>query len=95
MPSVRMAHRMLSELGFTVVSVHKDGESPKDVQIYADKNGMNFPIVVDDSEGTITNQFRRIGLQGFPTYILLDRDGRILYNDAFGDGPSLPPSPKN
>ncbi len=89
MPSVRMAHRHLSELGFSVISVHKDGESPKDVKIFADKNGMDYPIVVDDSEGTITKQFRRLGLGGFPHYILLDRQGRILHNDAVGDGPSL------
>ena len=89
MPSVRMAHRRLSELGFSVVSVHKDGETPKDVKIFADKNGMDYPIVVDDSEGTITKQFRSIGLQGFPHYILLDRQGRVLHNDAVSDGPSL------
>jgi peroxiredoxin len=89
MPSVRMAHRRLSELGFSVVSVHKDGETPKDVKIFADKNGMDYPIVVDDSEGTITKQFRNIGLEGFPYYILLDRQGRILHNDAVSGGPSL------
>ena len=89
MPSVRMAHRRLSELGFSVVSVHKDGETPKDVKIFADKNGMDYPIVVDDSEGTITKQFRSIGLQGFPHYILLDHQGRVLHNDAVSDGPSL------
>ncbi len=89
MPTVRMAHLRLCELGFSVVSVHKDGETPKDVKIFADKNGMDYPIVVDDSEGTITKQFRGIGLQGFPHYILLDRQGRILHNDAISDGPSL------
>ncbi len=89
MPSVRMAHHRLSELGFSVVSVHKDGETPKDVKIFADKNGMDYPIVVDDSEGTITKQFRSIGLKGFPHYILLDRQGRILHNDGVSDGPSL------
>jgi peroxiredoxin len=89
MPSVRMAHHRLSELGFSVVSVHKDGKTPNDVKSFADKNGMDYPIVVDDSEGTITKQFRGIGLQGFPHYILLDRQGCILHNDAISDGPSL------
>ena len=50
---------------------------------------MDYPIVVDDSEGTITKQFRSVGLQGFPHYILLDRQGRVLHNDSVGDGPSL------
>lgn len=89
MPSVRMAHRSLSELGFTVVGVHKDGETPADVKIFADKNNMDYPIVVDDSEGTITKQFRGLGLEVFPHYILLDRHGRVLHNDAISDGPSL------
>jgi peroxiredoxin len=89
MPSVRMVHRQLAELGFSVVSVHKDGETPKDVKTFADKNEMNYPIVVDDSEGTITKQFGELGLQGFPHYILLDPQGRILHNNAVSDGVTL------
>jgi thiol-disulfide isomerase/thioredoxin len=89
MPSIRMAHRRLSEYGFSVVSVHTNGQVPVDVKSFADKNGMDYPIVVDDSEGTIIQQFRGIGLLGFPYYILLDRQGRILHNDALSDGPSL------
>ena len=88
-PTIRLAHRRLSELGFSVVSVHKDGESPNDVKIFADKNNMDYPIVVDDSEGTIAKQFSALGLKGYPHYILLDRQGRILHNDAVSDGPSL------
>lgn len=88
-PSIRIAHRQLSELGFSVVSVHKDGEKPEDVKIFADKNDMDYPIVVDDSEGTITKQFRKLGLEGFPHYILLDREGCILHNDGLSEGPSL------
>ena len=88
-PSIRMVHRHLSKYGFSVVSVHKDGEAPEDVKIFADKNDMRYPIVVDDAEGTITKQFRELGLIGFPHYILLDRQGRIIHNDAVSGGPSL------
>ncbi len=88
-PSLRMAHRQLADLGFTVVSVHTDGQSPKDVQNFADKFGMDYPIVVDDAEGTITKQFRKRGVEAFPSYIFLDPQGRILHNDATSDGLTL------
>ena len=89
MPNVRLAHRLFSEMGFSVVGVHRTGETPQSVQTFADKNAMDYPIVVDDANGTITEQFRYRGVTGYPTYILLGPDGRIIQNDAIGTGSSL------
>ena len=90
LPSVRLAHKQFADLGFSVVSVHKDGQLPEDVQIFANANGMNFPIVVDDLKGTISKQYREYGVYGYPSYILLDPEGKIVWNDHVGDtGPSL------
>lgn len=89
MPSVKMAHQMFSERGFSVVSVHRKGQTPDSVQAFADANRMNYPIVVDDADGTITEAYKSLGVVGYPSYILLDREGKILHNDNVSPRPSL------
>ena len=89
MPSIKMAQQMFSDQGFTVVSVHRKGQTPASVQAFADANGMTYPIVVDDSDGTITEQYRSLGVVGYPSYILLDPAGKILHNDSVSPRPSL------
>jgi hypothetical protein len=48
-----------------------------------------FPIVVDHADGRILNAYRELGVQGFPSYILIGPDGNILENDRATDGPLL------
>ncbi|MGE3780222.1 MAG: redoxin family protein, partial [Pirellulaceae bacterium] len=89
MPTVQAAHRHFAELGFTVVGVHVQGETPDSVQRFAAENHMTYPIVVDNLEGTIAEQFRQVGVTSYPTYILLDRAGRILHHDLVSPGAKL------
>lgn len=86
-PSVKLAHKTFYELGFTVVSVNTSGrETPDEVSRYALERGMKYPIVVDDAAETIASQFKPLGLSGFPHYMLLDPDGRIVFNDKLSEG---------
>ena len=50
---------------------------------------MTFPVVVDNSDGTLLAQYSRLGISSFPSYILLAPDGRILLNDATADPSSI------
>jgi thiol-disulfide isomerase/thioredoxin len=89
MPTVKLAQQHFSELGFTVVSVHTNSQTPADVKQFAEKHEMIYPIVVDNSDGDIIKQYSNLGLTGYPTYILLGPDGRILRNDDVTYGASL------
>ncbi len=89
MPAVKLAQQHFSELGFTVISVHTNGQTPADVKQFADRHEMNYPIVVDNFDGDIIQQYSNLGLTGYPTYILLGPDGRILRNDDLTYGASL------
>ena len=85
-PAVQLAHKKFSDLGFTVVGVHTNAQMPEDVQSFADAKGMKFPIVVDNTDGSILKQYRELGVYSFPSYILLDREGRIIHNDHTSAG---------
>ncbi|PQO37932.1 redoxin family protein [Blastopirellula marina] len=81
LPSVHAAYQAYQDLGFTVVSMHISGQPVEAVREYAQKHEMDYPIFVDGAAGTVTQAFRDLGVVGFPTYILLDPDGKIIHND--------------
>lgn len=89
MPTVRMAHQLYEKLGFSVVSIHIAGPSPQQVKAFADAREMSYPLVVDNANEDILNEFRKLGVTGFPAYLLIDPEGRIVSNDALGDSPPL------
>ncbi|MEM7477707.1 MAG: redoxin family protein [Planctomycetota bacterium] len=89
MPSVKIAHQEFSRLGFAVVSVNVTGQNVDDVRTFARDHGMNYPIVVDGADEAILNAYKKLGVSGFPSYILLGPDGRILHNDQLTFGTSL------
>lgn len=84
LPSVKAAQTLFAEQGFSVVSVHIPGQGPEQVQQFADAKGMNYPVVVDTADGLIIKQFKQIGVQAYPSYILLGPDGKIVSNDSVG-----------
>ena len=89
MPHIKEAQRIYGEQGFTVVSVHIATQTPGNVKQYADANGIDYPLVVDTTDETILNEYKKIGVAGFPSYLLLGPDGKIVRNDALGGAGSL------
>ena len=97
LPTVQLCHELFGDnpLGeqlnkrFSVVSVHVTDQSVPNVQQYAEANGMHFPVVVDGFNGEIEEAFEPLGVTGFPSYILLDPQGKILINDVLSDNLNL------
>ncbi|MDD5044754.1 MAG: TlpA disulfide reductase family protein [Candidatus Omnitrophica bacterium] len=50
-------------------------EPPKVVKRFFSKNKIDFPVLLDRN-GTVTNDYKIVGI---PTYIWVDKDGRIKY----------------
>lgn len=66
----------------SVVTIHINSQTPDNVQQFAEANGMDYPIVVDNTAGDIMKQFGKLGIAGYPSYILVDPDGKIMINDS-------------
>ena len=54
-----------------------------------EKDFAKAEIVVDNADGTITEQYQLLGVGGYPSYILLDPEGKIIHNDNVSPPPSL------
>jgi peroxiredoxin len=61
--------------GVVIVGVSVDRGGPAKVQQFAEKRGMNYPVVID--AGELAEQFG--GIEAIPTTFLIDRSGNIRH----------------
>lgn len=88
-PSVKLLHDLYKDKGLVVVAVHNDSETAEAVRAFAERQGMNVPILVDDPDGRTTARYEGHGLSGYPSHILIAPDGTIADDDRTTPGPSL------
>lgn len=88
-PSVKLVHEWFEKHGVTVIGVHDNSSTPEAVQEHCKQYGLTFPIVVDHPDARILKAYAKLGVTGFPSYILIGPDGNILQNDDVTDAPSL------
>ncbi|HVJ66793.1 MAG TPA: carboxypeptidase regulatory-like domain-containing protein [Caulifigura sp.] len=88
-PSVKLVHEAFAD-DVVVIAVHDNSSTADKVREHCESLGLKFPIVVDQPDGRVLNKWgSQVGVRWFPTYVLLDPDGRVLVNDAAYVGPSL------
>ncbi len=88
-PTLKLVRELFGGADFEVVGVHASPNSAESVSQYIQQNGVNYPTIVDTPEETISRRFRELGVTGFPSYILLDREGKIMHNDHLSLSPSI------
>ncbi len=89
-PTVKLVHDALGRSGVTVIAVH-DNSSPHDlIREHAVEKGMEMPIVVDHTDGRLLKSWESLGLaNAYPSYVLIDPDGRLLAADNTIPAPLL------
>jgi peroxiredoxin len=80
MPDVKRLADQAHRQGWRVYGINVS-ESADKAQWFVQNYQTNFPVLLDQS-GRVADQF---GLVGFPTFILLDQNGRTIY-----DGHTIP-----
>ncbi len=89
-PSVQAVHDLFSSQDVAVIAIHDNSSPMEKIRSHAAEKGMAMPIVVDHSDGRILNAWNKIGLtRGYPSYVVLDREGRLLASDDSTPGPLL------
>jgi thiol-disulfide isomerase/thioredoxin len=88
-PSVKLAHELYRDHGFTVVGVHDNSVPPDAIGKHVASQKLLFPIAIDTADGRTLTAYKRCGVIGFPSYLLLGPDGTILHCDSSLPGPSL------
>jgi thiol-disulfide isomerase/thioredoxin len=61
---------------FWAVDVQQGGESPQKASAFLQRFGYTLPLAIDSQDSADTLS-RRLGFEGFPALILIDRGGRV------------------
>ena len=88
LPSIKLVHELYGE-DVVVIYVHDNSVGVKEIKEYVEKEGVIWPVAIDHPDGRVLKAFRGIGVEGYPSYVLLDREGKIVANDSAIPGPGL------
>ena len=75
MPEVQRLANQAQAKGWRVYGIDVN-ETPDKAEWFVQNYRPNFPVLLDQS-GQIASQY---GVNGFPTFTLIDADGRVVYN---------------
>lgn len=76
-------------LGLHTVFEHHDVMGPDALRVFLSEYRIPFPVAIDQPRGTATPaSMNRLGLQGTPTLLLIDKEGDLRVR-AFGQADDL------
>lgn len=84
MPALESYYRAHRSDGFVLLAVNA-GESQGTVRSFIAQAGFTFPVLLDPGQRVLSG----LGVQAFPTSILIGRDGRVMYMQAGGLTPAM------
>jgi len=84
-PKLVEIYDSFNPLGFEIVAIDR-GETRETVNRYNAKNGVTWRQVLQAEDGPILEQY---GVRTYPTYFLIDRDGKIVEELRLWKLPSL------
>ena len=89
LPSVQLVHDLFGDHDVVVIGVHDNSTSREQIRTHVTHEKMTFPIVVDHPDGRITAAWKEFGLRGYPSYMLVDPEGKLIHTDRNSPGPTL------
>ncbi len=89
MPSVRLVENAYRDKGLVVIGVHDNSMPVEAIKQDAAKEKLTYPIVVDHPDGRILASYKSHGISGYPSYVLIGPDGKVVHDDDTVAGPTL------
>jgi thiol-disulfide isomerase/thioredoxin len=89
-PSVKLVHELYKDKGVQVIGIHNNSSTPEAVREHVAKIGLPFPVAVDHPDGRTIARFEEHGIpHGYPDYVLISPEGKVLLDDRTIPHPSL------
>ena len=82
-PQAQRMHGLFGAAGLQVIGLHavfehhRVMEMPEALQAFLHEYRISFPVGVDRPQGRIPESMRALGLQGTPSLLLIDKQGRL------------------
>ncbi len=89
-PSVKLVHELYKDKGVVVIGVHNNSNTPEAVRAHVAKLALPFPVAVDHPDGRTIARFEEHGVPaGYPDYVLISPEGKVLLDDRTIPHPTL------
>jgi thiol-disulfide isomerase/thioredoxin len=88
MPNIKLIHDLYEDKGLVVVGFHNNSSPLDAIKKDVAEQGLKYPIVVDHPDGRILASYNEHGVSGYPSYVLIGPDGKVLCDDTVA-GPNL------
>lgn len=89
-PSLKLAQALYGDRGLAVVGIHDNSVPLALIAEHAKEQKLTFPIAIDLPDGRLVQTYTKLGLcSGYPSYILLSPQGKVLDADQALPGPAL------
>jgi thiol-disulfide isomerase/thioredoxin len=89
-PSVKLVHELYKDKGVQVIGVHNNSSTPEAVREHVARIGLPFPVAVDHPDGRTIARFEEHGVpNGYPDYVLISPQGKVLLDDRTIPHPTL------
>jgi hypothetical protein len=89
MPALKLLSELYKDKGLVVIGVHGNSMPLAAIEKDVLKNELTYPIVVDHPDGRIMSVYNAHGISGFPSYVLIDPQGRVIKEDRTIASPTL------
>jgi thiol-disulfide isomerase/thioredoxin len=89
-PSLQLAQALYADKGLIVVGIHDNSVPPALIAQQVKEQKLTFPIAIDVPDGHLVQAYSKLGLiEGYPGYLLLSPEGKVLDADSCLPGPAL------
>jgi thiol-disulfide isomerase/thioredoxin len=89
-PLVKLVHELYKDKGVVVIGVHNNSSPPEAVRKHVARIGLPFPVAVDHPDGRTIARFEEHGVPaGYPDYVLISPEGKVLLDDRTIPHPAL------
>jgi thiol-disulfide isomerase/thioredoxin/protocatechuate 3,4-dioxygenase beta subunit len=77
-PRLDAAYELYKDKGLAVICVHDNSVPVDEVKKYVAEHHIHYPVVIDHEDGRILKAYKSLGVEGYPTYLLIGPDGRTM-----------------
>ncbi len=77
-PRLDLAYELYKDKGLAVICVHDNSVPVDEIKKYVAEHHIHYRVVIDDEDGRILEAYKSLGVEGYPTYLLIGPDGKTM-----------------
>lgn len=77
-PKVTWLHEQYADHGLVVIALHDNSVPLESIRAHVAHEKLNFLVAVDQPDGRTVDRYKAAGMEGYPSYLLIDPRGIVV-----------------